>query len=87
MEKVGIGNPFRSSPGLEKVSKELQRLKISSQLPCGKSSMLIRSEYRYLEQILEARAKAKWAGVNPGEGPRSGRQLDYRVAGQPGSGV
>ena len=89
MGQAGIHNfPHRVAPiTQDKVSKELQELRVSNELPCGTSSLLIRSEYRETEGILEDAVRYKWAGADPGELPMIESPLDYKVSGQPGSGA
>ena len=85
MEQAGI----RDFPLLHTTHKTkagvFKKLKTTNKLPCGRS-LLIRSEYESIENTLVEAVSSKWAGVNPGEDPKKGEHLDYKVSGQPGSG-
>ena len=86
MEQAGI----RDFPLLHNTHKTkvgvFKKLKTTNELPCGSSSLLIRSEHESIEDTLVEAVSSKWAGVNPGEDPKKGEHHDYTVSGQPGSG-
>jgi hypothetical protein len=65
-----------------------KKLQTRSGLPCEESSLLVRDEYLRIERLLEQVASRKWTKTDPETGrPLRGQNLDYKVSGQPGSGV
>ena len=88
LQRAGIDNfPLIGvSPRMK--AWKYQKLETTSVLPCGGKSILVRPEYIQIERELEHVAARKWTQTNPRTGailPEAKR--DYKVSGQPGSGV
>lgn len=64
-----------------------KRLQTKNALPCGKTPLLIRSEYEEIENFLEEVVSDKWSGPSAGRCPTIGKKLDYKISGQPGTGM
>jgi hypothetical protein len=63
-------------------------LQTGSGLPWDPSRFLVRDEYLRIERLLEHVASRKWTKTDPETGrPLQEQKLDYKVSGQPGSGV
>ena len=88
LQRAGIDNfPLIGvSPRMK--AWKYQKLETTSDLPCGEKSILVRPEYIQIARELEHVAARKWTQTNPRTGailPEAKR--DYKVSGQPGSGV
>ena len=66
------------------VMKELQT---KNRMPDGIKSLLVRSEYERIETVLEDAVRRKWSRISTSGGPIPSARLDYKVSGQPGSGM
>ena len=67
---------------------EYQKLRTTSVLPCGRRSLLVRPEYIQIERLLERAASSIWTETDlEADSPPPEAKLDYKVSGQPGSGV
>jgi len=72
---------------LTKSEKVFKVLKIGSTLPCGKNRLLIRPEFEAIESELMEVESEKWMDVDSKTGlPADDLNLDFNIAGQPGSG-
>lgn len=77
-------------PGLvtRRVQTVIKILQVKANLPCGIEKILVRHEYETIRRVLKAAETLKWSGFNPHTGrPSVPSRLDYKVSGQPGSGV
>ncbi|RPA89012.1 hypothetical protein L873DRAFT_1832110 [Choiromyces venosus 120613-1] len=62
-------------------------LKVRSELPCGMDQLLVHQEFQAIERELVEIELEKWTNVIPKtKMPAVGFNLDYQIAGQPGSG-
>ncbi|RPA98229.1 hypothetical protein L873DRAFT_1828618 [Choiromyces venosus 120613-1] len=62
-------------------------LEVRSELPCGIDQLLVHQEFEAMERELVEIELEKWTNVNPKtKMPAVGFNLDYQIAGQPGSG-
>ncbi|RPB00673.1 hypothetical protein L873DRAFT_1788850 [Choiromyces venosus 120613-1] len=76
-------------PEFEKGKEEqgFKMLEVRSRLPCGIDQLLVRQEFEAIEHELVEIESEKWTNVNPKtKMPAVGLNLDYQIAGQPGSG-
>ncbi|RPA98318.1 hypothetical protein L873DRAFT_1914729 [Choiromyces venosus 120613-1] len=71
-----------------KEEQVFQVLKVRSELPCGMNQLLVRQEFEAIKCELVEVELEKWTDVNPETRmPAVGFNLDYQIAGQPGSGA
>lgn len=68
-------------------SQVFSKLQTEAHLPCGVRKLLVRDEYINIHRRLNRAYRLKWLGSrNHKTDPAPQSQLDYEVAGQPGSG-
>ena len=68
-------------------SKRFLKVQPTKELAPVSTSFILRQEYVRIEMLLERAAAEKWANEKGGRLRHAGVSLDYRVSGQPGSGL
>ena len=85
-----MGDEAFTDPAFAKGVEErvFKVLKVRSRLPCGTNKLLVRREFETTEQDLLRAESEKWSVVNSRTGrPMPDLNLDFQIAGQPGSGA
>jgi len=66
--------------------KEFVKVQLAKPMPPVERSFILREEYIRIERLLEEAETERWPNGKGGR-PDDGVELDYRVSGQPGSGM
>jgi len=71
----------------KEISKRFTKVEMRNYFPPVTSSFICREEYPRIETLLEVTESEKWENKKVGKRAHSSFPLDYKVSGQPGSGM
>lgn len=87
MKQIGIDDFPLLGIAPKTKTKNCKKLETTNKMPCGTTTLLVRSEYEKVETFLEFIVTDKWSSVTAAGDPTIEKKLDYIISGQPGSGM